>query len=405
MHRTSGGSIVGHQRTVTEGIRALPDIQVLTPEYPPSAGGVADYTGAMARALARQGVRVTVWCPGPAAEWDDESVHVRSVPKLFSPSALRAVAGALRATSNSILLVQYVPSALGYRGLNLAFPLWLRSRRRDMPVQVMFHEPYFYFGWQRPWRNVLAIVQRIMAAISLDAASVAWASTPAWIPLLNGLRIDPDHAGARWLPVPSTISVAASSSKPSASGAGVIGHFGTYGEHSSRVLRPAIAAILERSPEVRIRLIGRGGDAFIARNRELAVHGDRLTATGEVSSSDVSIEIQGCNVMLQPYLDGVTTRRTSIMAALAHGRPVVTNRGPLTESLWEHCGCIALTADASASNLAGAALSLVRDESRCTTMGNVALEFYEATFSIERAVETFLTSLDQPVHRGRRTNP
>ena len=52
--------------------------------------------------------------------------------------------------------------------------LWLlRLRRRGVDVRVMFHEPYFYFSWHRPWRNGLALVQRLMAALLVRASSVA----------------------------------------------------------------------------------------------------------------------------------------------------------------------------------------------------------------------------------------
>src|ERR1051325_7766931 len=48
--------------------------------------------------------------------------------------------------------------------MNLRFCRWLRDRGREgMDVRVMFHEPYFYFTASRPWRNVLAAVQRVMA--------------------------------------------------------------------------------------------------------------------------------------------------------------------------------------------------------------------------------------------------
>ena len=54
-------------------------------------------------------------------------------------------------------------------GANLPFCRWLlrrASRGRD-DVRVMFHEPYFEFGWAPMHRSALSIVQRRMARIAL----------------------------------------------------------------------------------------------------------------------------------------------------------------------------------------------------------------------------------------------
>ena len=43
-------------------------------------------------------------------------------------------------------------------------------------------------------------------------------------------------------------------------------------------------------------------------------------------STGVSLAIASCDLMVQPYPDGVTSRRGSMMAVLAHARPIVTTR-------------------------------------------------------------------------------
>ena len=44
--------------------------------------------------------------------------------------------------------------------------------------------------------------------------------------------------------------------------------------------------------------------------------------------------IGACDLLIQPYPDGISSRRTSAMAGLALGIPVITTTGSLTESLW-----------------------------------------------------------------------
>jgi len=55
---------------------------------------------------------------------------------------------------------------------------------------------------------------------------------------------------------------------------------------------------------------------------------------GGLTPEDLSSHVAACDVLIQPYLDGVSTRRTSFMAGLAHGRAIVTNHGRATEPLW-----------------------------------------------------------------------
>src|SRR5207247_1260480 len=50
----------------------------------------------------------------------------------------------------------------------------------------------------------------------------------------------------------------------------------------------------------------------------------RLFATGRLTAGDVSRHVAACDLMLQPYPDGISSRRTSAMVALAHGRAIVT---------------------------------------------------------------------------------
>ena len=54
---------------------------------------------------------------------------------------------------------------------------------------------------------------------------------------------------------------------------------------------------------------------------------DKITVTGYISNEDVSKAIQETAVATLPYEDGLTLRRGSFLAYLAHGIPVVTSEG------------------------------------------------------------------------------
>src|SRR5205085_6789208 len=107
-------------------------------------------------------------------------------------------------------------------------------RRRGADVRVMFHEPYFYFGWQHPFRNGLAVLQRMMASVLLRASGPAYISTASWVRYLRPLA--PGDLKMIVTPIPSTVgrtpdTAAVARWRDRFGGAPIVGHFGTFGTH------------------------------------------------------------------------------------------------------------------------------------------------------------------------------
>jgi glycosyltransferase involved in cell wall biosynthesis len=319
---------------------------ILTGEYPPQPGGVSDYTRLVARGLAAAGDAVSVWCPPCAAGANaEDGVRVRRLPDHFGRRSLADLGRGLEPDAR--LLVQYVPHAFGRRGMNVPFCLWLASRRQHS-VWVMFHEVAFPLGWRQPLKHsVLGGVNRVMAWLLRRAAARTFVSTPAWVDLLRRLGPGP----IEWLPVPSNLpdevapEQAAAARRRLAPGAGsvLLGHFGTFGTYIAALLARVVPPLLRADPVRRAVLVGRHSAEFAAglasQHPDLA---GRLIATGAVAPAEAAACLAACDVLLQPYVDGVSTRRTTLMSGLALGRPVVTTAGPLTEPFWHDSGAVAL---------------------------------------------------------------
>jgi glycosyltransferase involved in cell wall biosynthesis len=292
------------------------------------------------------------------------------------------------------LLVQWVPHAFGWRSLNLPFCAWLwhRAARRGDSVEVMFHEAFLAF--EGTWRqHGAAAVHRLMTVLLLRAARRVWVSAPALAALLRRYSLGRD-LGFRWLPIPSGVPVVHDASAVGAVRAecagpgGLVGHFGTYGQLIVGLLEPALRALLATRPDVRILLLGRGGREFRASFLSGdAHHATRVLARGALEPQALSCALQACDVLLQPYPDGVTTRRTTAMAALAHGVPLVTTRGEVTEPLWALGGAAALVAPAP-GDLADAVGRLLDDEGRREALGASGRALYESQFTLAHVVGT-----------------
>jgi glycosyltransferase involved in cell wall biosynthesis len=368
---------------------------LLTGEYPPACGGVGDYTADLARALGAAGDTVHVWVSGSPfrlkAEATAPGVTVHELPDRFGRASRRDLAAAWRETPGVVLL-QYVPNALGARGGNLPFCLWLRRvHRGGADVRVMFHEPYFYFALSRPWRNALAIVQRIMAATLLQAASAVYVSTETWYRYLEAVGTLPV---VETLAIPSSFPSTASPAsidryrrEIAPDGARLVGHFGTYGEHVAGQLLALLPVLAARLPEARFALAGAGSVEFLDRLRQ---RHPRLAAsawaTGRLDGADVSAVLRACDLLVQPYPDGITTRRTSVMAGLKNGVATVSTAGALTEPLWNESGAVALAPVGNAAAFAEIVATLLGDPRARAALGCRGAQTYRQQFSLEHTV-------------------
>lgn len=366
---------------------------ILTGEYPPQPGGVSDYARCVSRELAAAGDAVRIYAPAiREPEVVDAGVEVHRLPGSFGPRSLLALDRHLSRTRPDRILVQYVPHAFGWKAMNLPFAAWLAARAtRIAPVWVMFHEVALGLTWRPVRHAVVGVATQFMARLVAGAADRVFVSTPAWGDLLR--RICPRRMATEWLPVPSLVEVAHDPgavadvrSRIAHEGTAVLGHFGTFGAPITAALAPALVEVLRLAPKTAILLIGRHGERFA---RELAAaHPDltgRVTATGELESRQVSMHLQACDAVLQPYSDGITTRRTTAMAVLAHGLPLVSNLGRLSEPLWESGG-VAVAPRPDPIELANLSAALLANPTVRAELGSRAAQLYRERFAVEHTI-------------------
>jgi glycosyltransferase involved in cell wall biosynthesis len=366
----------------------------VTPESPPQIGGVADFTRVMATALAATGRQVHVWSPAPADQMAGVSVH--PLEGGYAVRRLGAIGRALDTCDTPRrLFVQWVPHGFGYKSLNVPFCLWVwRRARRGDRVHVMVHEPYLPFDSRRLRQNAGAVAHRLMLIVLLRAADRVWVSTPAFLPMVRrfGPRRQLQYS---WLPVPSPIvrhdqpaEVQARRRALAATGP-VIGYFGTASPLVARVLGEVVVGIARRRPDVKFALFGRGTDAFAnALEAGTPALGRAIVARGERSAQEISTLIQCCDVFVQPYPDGVSMRRTTLMALLEHGSAVVASSGVRTDDSWNHA--LRLTPEGDAGAMIDAAVQLLDLPDDRARLSGAAMRTYLQRFHVERAVATLV---------------
>jgi len=372
---------------------------IVTCEYPPHAGGVSDHTFQLVRALAAAGDVVDVWCPpagGSPPAVDGVTVHV--LPSHFGRDALQVLGPALRELPpETRLLVQYVPTGYGRRMMNVPFAALLFTLRKR-GLDLFVHEVAMPVRLDRtPRQNFAGMVHGLMAWLATRGARNVYVTIPEWHSRLA--RLGARHVAGRrevtWVPVPSNMPDEVDPIRVRAIRQGlletrrrtIVGHFGTFGRFHVALLAPTVARILDEGADRVMLLIGRNGallrDAIVVQRPDLDA---RITVTGELTPPEVSAHLVACDVLLQPYDDGISARRTTTMAGMALGKAIVSNRGVATSEPWTDGRVALLTDTTDPVALASAVSTLLADSERRHQLGRAARHEYQQRFTLEHSI-------------------
>lgn len=373
-----------------------PALHLVTCEYPPTAGGVSEHSRVLAESAVAAGYDVQVWTGTHGPRSRGITVH----PALgdFSRDSLAGADAALDAwPAPRRIVVQWVPHGYGRRGMNVAFARWIRRRARAGDrIDLIVHEPFvdvFGGSWRQP---ALAAVQRYMTWTLVRSADRVWLTIPGWEPRIRrALRAGQPEP--RILPVPGTITpVRDASAVASLRGSlldghtRLVGYFGEAGRYPVDAIALTVKELASRNADAALVCIGRGSreaaDAIRAAVPGCAVP---VSSTGTVPLDRVSLHLQACDALIQPYADGVSGRRTTTVSALEHGVPVATTRGGLSEPFWTATRAVE-TAPASEPHALGAALVTLLEPARNAEARSAALALYRQRFDPARTLTALL---------------
>ncbi|MBY0503139.1 MAG: glycosyltransferase family 4 protein [Bryobacteraceae bacterium] len=372
---------------------------LITGAYPPDAGGLADYTAVLARELARTGDRVTV-ITGPlpmSALPVTPGVELVTLKNHFGQRGLVDLDQFLRTVKGPHqLVVQYVPQALGprkrsrFKGLPLSFTRWLQRRAAAgaPPVWTMFHEAKILAppGAGLALKGLSFATDR-MLGWTARASSRIFVAMSAWEPHIR--QHIPASQPVEYLPIPSNVATVVDLAARAETRAAllngharsVVGHFGTFSSEVLDLVEPFVRRSLQEHPDRQILLVGDGSREFALRLGPTP----NLTATGRMESSDVARHLSACDLMVQPFPDGASTRRGSIMAGLALGVPVVSNTGSASESIWRDAQAVALADDPAA--LEAVVDPLLAHPEQLQALGARGRSLYEQRFSLNHTLQ------------------
>lgn len=312
-------------------------VALLTAEYPPTRGGVGDYTACLARALARQAVRcsvVTTHLPGARRERRPFDPTVCPAIRRWDWGSWRHLPALLRDLRPDVVHLQYQTGAFGMHPAVNLLPLVLRAAGSGAPFVVTFHDlndPYLFprAGSLRPLAN--ALLGRLADAVVVtNDEDLARVHGPKVRQIPIGSNIDPVPLGAA-----ERAEARARLGLPGHEVA--IGYFGFVNEWKGvDTLVEAFGLLLGRGRDARLVFVGgarREGasgswdfEAEIRCRLDAAPFRGNVVWTGFGQADEVSRFLQALDVCALPFVMGASYRHGTLAAALAHGLPIVTTR-------------------------------------------------------------------------------
>ncbi len=347
-------------------------VAILGRDFPPVLGGISDHTDLIAGELSKRALDVTVLCSPPADPRSD--VEVRPVIRAWDD--YHAIASAVRDAQPQVILWQYNPFAVGRRGLAPGAGSLARSLSRIAPIALYAHELWFPWGRSGAKGALWALSQRISTRAVLRSCARWIVTTEAREVELAGLD------ASRVVRIPVGTNVAPTGVRDRArfgipEDAFVLAHLGSAGP--GRDLAPAfraISALRARGVDARLFLVGNTGPFSTPASLS-----DAVVMTGTAPLGELSTALASSDAYLHADPVGPSAgRRTTLVAALAHGLPVIAYRGPDHASELVE-GHNILMIDRSDAQLAGAIEGLRDDPARTLALGAAAYATYEAHFA------------------------
>jgi len=310
---------------------------LLSGEFPPMQGGMGDYSKELGQALVTLGVEVHVIT---SAQGDSapEGLRVHPLIRRWGWGCWRPIIHLVRQEQPEVLHIQYQTAAYGMHPAVNFLP-WRLRLLSDCPwLVVTFHDlrvPYLFpkAGGVRRWvtQSIARGCDALIVTNQEDELALrGWGlgARVTRIPIGSNITPQPPPGYDReawrvhWGVGPETK---------------LLGYFGFLSASKGvETLLRALELLVEDGHDVHLLMVGGKVGSSDPTNiayaqRMEALIGElglsqRVHWTGFTPQSEVSANLMAADLCVLPYRDGISFRRGSLLACLAHGCPIVSTR-------------------------------------------------------------------------------
>lgn len=353
--------------------------------------GVRDHGALLAAALAHEG-----WdC---STLWLDRDGETLARARAQVAAWTRMLPAQLAEARADVALLHYSVFAYSFRGLPLfVVPVLGAVRRAGIPLVMLLHEFVYPWGrdglrgtaWAVSQRALLIdVMRRSGAVVTTTDFQAEWLGSRRWLPRRT-VGTAPVFSN---LPAPAPVQAPAS---PPASerDAATIGLFGYgYGRPTAALVAGALRLLQERGVRVRLKLLGApgraspAGETWLAAAREAGLE-QQPDFSGALAAQQLSDALAACEALLFVDPIGPNSRKTTLAASLASGRPVLAVDGPRRFQELADAGAAEIVAPRPQA-LADALAELLANRGRADQLAQRGRAFAQQSMSAARAART-----------------
>ncbi len=383
-------------------------VAIVTRYFPPRTDAIGDYANHLAYALAQSGIEtILVTSAGGVTSPENAFISVKPVIRNWGWGGIGAIIATIRNLAADAVNLQYVPHLYGRYGMNLAMaalPLFLRVGIKKPVIttchELLSHKPSGLKGW------LLQIIYLLQVWLILLGSSKV--IVPAvWQEKQIQCYFRRLSRKVCRIPVGTNIPVVTVEKAPGPSRPIkdrehplTLGTFGTgHPWWQYEMAMEILKGLQNRGIQIRLLCIGNiegSNPKYYRRLRQLeTVLGlaGSIEWTGRCSPEEVSQHLQSIDIFLALQETGITARNSSLVAALAHGLPIIATRGPDADEWLLNSSALCVVDSKNPSEAIEVAARLAVHPPERKELHQRALDFYHYYFSWERIRDQFLETI------------
>ncbi len=321
----------------------------ITGKFRPQLCGVGDYTFFLAKALKKKGEEVYILTTTDKETFYIQNIDdikiIRIVKKWSFIDFVRILKNVIELKMD-ILNIQLAHFAYNRKGTNLwicLVPLCLRFLTRTKIVSTV-HEPYIPFCCS-PKLILLSLWQRVILFLACAFSHRIVLTTQRWKKSLKDILV---FKNVVIIPVGSNVGIKEFYNKEDIKEKKginnndiIIASFGTL--HISKNIQLILETLRKlKEEDINFFFIWIGGnpeDEQLNNIRErLKRHGlaEKVLLTGFLTPEEIQEYLSIVDIFIAPFIDGITTRRTSVITGMEYGLPVISTFSEFTEPVFIH---------------------------------------------------------------------